>query len=111
MGTLITLVVAIVILAAASRLLWPRSRRPPLPLYAGTIFAAFFAGMMLGQLAEGRDAGRAFERAGLISPLILLVALISWFKINPDGSTAPAPARADRKSKVAQPRAGGKNKP
>lgn len=93
MGILVTLAVSIVILAVVARILWPRNARAPLPLYAGTIFLAFFVGSFAGQVAEGRTAAKALESAGLISPLILIVALISWFRVGSGGAGQPPQSR------------------
>jgi hypothetical protein len=85
MGTLVTLAVAIVILAVASRLLWPRDAKAPMPLYVGTIAGAFFVGVFAGSLAEGRDLWRTVQSAFLLGGVITVVAAISWFKVKPPG--------------------------
>ena len=98
MGTLITLVVAVPILAVVARLTWPRSARPPLPLYAGTIVGAFFVGIVAGSLAEGRGLERTLQVAAMLSAAIALVALVSWFRVKPPPpQREPEPEAARRR--------------
>jgi hypothetical protein len=81
MGLVLTLVIAVAILLAISRLTWPRDARAPLPLYAGTITFAFFVGSVAGSLVDGRDLGRTLQFALMMSAAIALVAVVSWFRV------------------------------
>lgn len=88
MSTLVTLAVAVPLLFAASRLLWPRAGRPPLPLYAVTIALVFFAGLMAGAIVDGRDLGDSARKAAVLAAAITVVAVVSWFRITPSGGPA-----------------------
>ncbi len=98
MSVLVTLVVSVAVLYGLSRLLWPQGEKPPIGLYVGTIAAAFFIGLMAGGVVDGKEMRHAAGSAVILAGLIAVVALVSWFKINPPNVP---PARLD------EPDAGG----
>jgi hypothetical protein len=103
MGLVLTLVIAVAILLVISRLTWPRDARAPLPLYAGTITFAFFVGSVAGSLVDGRDLGRTLQFALMMSAAIVLVAVVSWFRVKapepkPEPGAAPDTRPQERSS-------------
>jgi predicted MFS family arabinose efflux permease len=94
MGLALTLVIAVAILLVVSRLTWPRDARAPMPLYVGTIVAAFFIGSVAGSLVDGRDLGRSLQFALVMSAAIALVAVVSWFRVKAPGSKPDTDAAA-----------------
>ncbi len=102
MPTLVTLAVAVPLLFAASRLLWPRAGRPPLPLYAVTIALVFFAGLMAGAIVGGRDLGDSARKAAVLAAAITVVAVVSWFRITPAAPSGGPAGRAPATRKDAR---------
>lgn len=90
MGVLITLAVTIALMAAISRLAWPREARPPAWLYAGTIIVAFAAGIVAGSLADGHSPRRALEFALIAAPPIGVVGGIARSMVK---APEPPPSR------------------